>query len=205
MLVRRARRAGWVGRGAAVVGVVLAAALVLRWEAALQSAGDFLAVRDPLAQTDAVIAISGDGRERVRTAADLVHQGVATWLLVSGGPPGLPGSAAEMVGYAREAGMEDDRVLVDVGATSTVENAEGSARVMRAHGLRSAILVTSPYHMRRSVVIFRGTFHRQGLSVRAYPARDSFFEVEGWWKRRRDRELVFREYAKLAAYLVGFR
>ncbi|MGQ0571683.1 MAG: YdcF family protein [Armatimonadota bacterium] len=172
---------------------------------ALQAIGDFLVAGDPLRPSDAAIAISGDGRERVRTASALVTGGHARWLILSGGPPGQPGAAAELVRYAREHQVADAHMLVDATATSTVENAYGSARVMRTHGLRTAIVVTSPYHMRRTIIVFRAIFQPQGLAVRAFPALDSFFEVREWWTRRRDRELVLREYAKLAAYLVGFR
>jgi len=172
---------------------------------ALQAMGDFLVAGDPLRPSDAAIAISGDGRERVRTASALVTEGDARWLILSGAPPGQRGAAAELVRYAREYQIADARMLVDASATSTVENAYGSARVMRTHGLRTAIVVTSPYHMRRTIIVFRAIFQPQGLAVRAFPARDSFFEVREWWTRRRDRELVLREYAKLAGYLMGFR
>lgn len=168
---------------------------------ALQAMGDFLVAGDPLRPSDAAIAISGDGRERVRTASDLVTEGHARWLILSGAPP----AAADLMRYAREYQIADARILVDASATSTVENAYGSARVMRTHGLRTAIVVTSPYHMRRTIIVFRAIFQPQGLAVRAFPARDSFFEVREWWTRRRDRELVLREYAKLAGYLMGFR
>jgi uncharacterized SAM-binding protein YcdF (DUF218 family) len=184
---------------------VLAVVSVAGRDTLLQAAGDFLAVEDPIVQVDAVIAISGDGRERVRRASALVEQGVAGWLILSGGPSGLPGAADEMVRFAQGFGIADDRLLIDARATSTVENAVGSARLMRARGLRTAVLVTSPYHMRRAVIIFRRVFRSQGLSVRASPVRDSFFEVQRWWTRGRDRELVIREYAKLFAFLIGFR
>ena len=101
--------------------------------------------------------------------------------------------------------MARDQILMDDLGVSTVENARGSAQVMRAQGLRSAILVTSPYHMRRAAVIFRAFFRPAGLTVQAHPVQDSFFRPEGWWRHRSDRQLVIREYAKLVAFLVGIR
>lgn len=50
---------------AVAVAVLLA---LLSPERALQAVGDFLAVEDPLERADAVIAISGDGQERVGEA-----------------------------------------------------------------------------------------------------------------------------------------
>ena len=94
-------------------------------------------------------------------------------------------------------------LLLDEQATSTYENAVGSARLMQVHGLSSAILVTSPYHMRRAAIEFRSVFLPQGLTVRAFPAQDSFFRLERWWTRGKDRALVIREYLKLVAFLAG--
>lgn len=176
------------------VSVVLA-------EPALQAAGTFLAAEDPLAPADAVIAISGNNLERVRTAAQLLLDGYARWLILSGGPPPI----IEMQQLARGFGVPEEQILTDPSATTTLENAHGSARVMIAQGLRSAILVTSPYHMRRAIILFRDVFARQRLEVRAYPAQDSIFRADGWWRRRRDREFVLREYPKLLALLFGVR
>lgn len=183
--------------------LVLLSALILVSRTVLQAVGDFLAVSDPLTQSDAVIAISGDGEERVRTAVDLLTRGYGRWLILSGGPVGEPGSAAELAAYARKYHAPDGALLLDDRAVSTFGNAVGSAGVMRGHGLHSAILVTSPYHMRRAVIEFRSIFGPQGLTVRALPAQDSFFHLDGWWTRRRDRELVVREYLKLLAFLAG--
>ena len=183
--------------------LVLLGALVLASRTILQAVGDFLTVSDHLTPADAVIAISGDGEERVRTAVGLLTRGYGRWLILSGAPAGEPGSAAELAEYARKYHAPEGALLLDDRAVSTFGNAVGSARVMRARGLRSAILVTSPYHMRRAIVEFRSIFGSQGLTVRAFPAQDSFFHPDGWWTRRKDRELVIREYLKLAAFLAG--
>lgn len=189
---------------AASAGAVVIA--LLAHQALLQAVGDFLAPEDPLAPADAVIAISGDGRERVRTAAEIFHQGYVTWVVLSGGPAHRgSGSAQEMARYAQEFGTPAERILLDERATTTVANAQGSAQVMEERGLRRAILVTSPYHMRRAIIIFRAAFAPRGLSVQAYPARDSFLDLEAWWKRPQTRQFVLREYAKLVAFLIGIR
>lgn len=166
----------------------------------LQAAGNFLAASDPLRRSDAVIAIGGDGEERVRTAASLLRQGHGRVLIVSGGPGSGSRSADHLARWARRYGVAEENLLLDPTATTTTENAEGSAALMRAHGLRSAILVTSPYHMRRAAVIFRDRFRPLGMSVRAFPVPDSFFRMEGWWRRPPARRIVLREYLELVAF-----
>ena len=184
-----------------IIIVVLAA---LNRESLMQAMGDFLVVRDPLRSAEAAIAIAGDGA-RATEAALLVMQGYARWLIVSGGPyGGSRNSADTMVRDAFRLGLPRDRILVDRQATGTAENATGSADLMQQHGLRTAILVTSTYHMRRSILIFRREFGRRGLEVRAHPAEETFFRVERWWTRDFERRLVYGEYIKLVAFVLGW-
>ncbi len=190
-------------RQVVVIALGVLTALLLAHRAVLQAVGDFLVVQDPLTPADVVIAISGDGEERVREASKLFARGYGRWLLLSGGPGGGPGSAAELLVYARQYQVPQVHILIDDRATSTATNAEGAARVMRDAGLHTAILVTSPYHMRRAVVLFRRTFQNAGFSVRAHPVRDGFFDVRKWWTRPPERRIVLREYGKLLALLMG--
>jgi uncharacterized SAM-binding protein YcdF (DUF218 family) len=177
----------------------------------LQAIGDFLVVNDPLTPADAVITISGNGPERVTTSVDLLREGYGRWLLVSGGPYALGprrtrrNSAWVMRDQAIAAGVPSQQILMDDRAGSTYENAAGAARLMREHGLHTAIVVTSPYHARRAGVVFSRVFRAEGLAVRVRSAGDSFFGVHQWWTRRRDRDLVLREYIKLLAAWGGAR
>jgi uncharacterized SAM-binding protein YcdF (DUF218 family) len=174
----------------------------------LQALGDFLIVRDPLGPADVVIAVSGDGTgERARTAAAILLSGDAQWLILSGSRAGAaPGGATEaMRRVALRAGVPEHKILLDDRSASTRDNARRSARLMHARGLRSAIVVTSPYHARRAAWIFGSEFRARGLSVRIRPADNSFFNVREWWLRDRDRGLVISEYQKLLAHLVGLR
>ncbi|MDR7418905.1 MAG: YdcF family protein [Armatimonadota bacterium] len=195
----------WLALAAAVL---LAAGGVFR-DAALQAVGDFLVVNDPLEQADAVIAISGNGPERLTTAVALLRDGFARVLIISGGPYVLgrrPRNSAEVMrDEVLAAGVPAAQVLMDDRATSTYDNAVGAAALMRTHGLRTAFLVTSPYHTRRAAVIFRRVFHADGLRVRVRASEESFFDVRRWWERPRDRRLVYREYLKLLAATGGAR
>jgi uncharacterized SAM-binding protein YcdF (DUF218 family) len=172
-------------------------------EAWLQAVGDFLTVRDPLERADAVIAISGDGTgERAGLAAQIVRQGYGEWFIASGS---RGKSTWDMVDVALAAGIARERILVDDQAESTLENAEHSAALMGARGLRSAIVVSSTYHTRRAAWVFRSVFLPRGLRVRTTATENAYFIMREWWKRPDDRAFVLREYAKLLAFVVGFR
>jgi uncharacterized SAM-binding protein YcdF (DUF218 family) len=186
--------------------VVVASILIFSPRPVLQWAGNFLVVRDTLTRSDAVIAVSGDGPERVATSVELMRQGLARRLIISGGVYGPGINAAHVMrDQALQSGVLPNDILVDDQATSTAANALGAARVMNSHGLRSAILVTSPYHTRRAGMMFHRVFLREGLALRVHAVERSFFRVDGWWTRREDRHLVTGEYLKLIAYLGGIR
>ncbi|MDR7523572.1 MAG: YdcF family protein [Armatimonadota bacterium] len=168
----------------------------------LQAIGDYLVVREPLRPADVVIAISGDGTgERARAAARLVLKGYGRALIVSG-----PGSAARhMAEAAADEGLARERILVEDKADSTMENARFTADLMVRAGLRRAIVVTSAYHARRTAWAFRAEFAPRRLEARVWGIDNSYFTMERWWTRDVERTFVLREYAKLAAFLVGIR
>ena len=63
-------------------------------------------------------------------------------------------------------GVPEDKILVETRSINTRQNAQFSAEILRAHGLSHPILVTSAFHMNRSVL----NFEKQGVAVEPYPA-----------------------------------
>ena len=63
-------------------------------------------------------------------------------------------------------GVPDDKILVENQSINTTQNAQFSTKIMREKGFSKPILVTSAFHMKRSVV----DFAKQGMEVTAYPA-----------------------------------
>lgn len=63
-------------------------------------------------------------------------------------------------------GVPDDKILVETKSINTTQNAKFSTEILRGHGLSQPLLVTSAFHMKRSVL----NFEKQGVAVTAYPA-----------------------------------
>lgn len=63
-------------------------------------------------------------------------------------------------------GVPDDMIFTEENSINTTQNARFSAEILRSHGFRAPILVTSAFHMRRSVL----NFAKQGIEVTPYPA-----------------------------------
>ena len=185
-----------------LTGVLLAVAVA---GGSLVAVGHALAVEDPLAKSDVIVAVSGDNGPRTETAVALWKQGYAPLLLFSGAAldPDSVSSAELMKRDAIRLGVPAEAILVEPASATTEENARLVAQLMADKGLRTAILVTSPYHQRRASVLFGRTFAPNGLAFRNYPARDPAWDPDRWWMREPSRTLTLVELAKLSATVIG--
>jgi uncharacterized SAM-binding protein YcdF (DUF218 family) len=133
--------------------------------------------------------LDGDGRPgvaleaRLRAGVAAFHDGRAAWLLVTGA-----GEAGPMCARAVELGVPRAAILVEPTARSTRENALASAVIMRRERMERALVVTQPFHLRRSVRAFRRAgVIADGLAAGGAPVRPS---------------QLAREVVALAAYAV---
>lgn len=180
-----------------IPGVIVAVPLTV---AGLVGIGHALAVSDPLAKADAIVAISGDTGPRVVAAVDLWQKGYADVIVFSGGsqdPSSVP-SAELMKRQAVRLGVPEENIVLEPEAATTQQNARRVAELMNESGRRSAILVTSPYHQRRAAMHFSREFARFGLTFINRPAEDPRWSPERWWMNEPSRSLTVVELAKLA-------
>ncbi|MBI5563556.1 MAG: YdcF family protein [Chloroflexi bacterium] len=118
--------------------------------------------------------VRGDGQpgtslaRRAAHAASLDQQGYADFVMCSGGvgdnPPSEARAACRRV---MELGVPPEAIVYEEEAHSTEENAAFSAKLMRAHGWRSAILATDGFHLFRAAWMFQ----RAGITVYSSPAQ----------------------------------
>jgi uncharacterized SAM-binding protein YcdF (DUF218 family) len=103
--------------------------------------------------------------DRAVLAADLYKAGKAPLIIATGGNwpygPGVESEAADMAAILTRLGVPQSAILLEDQALDTAGNAAYSARIMAAHHLATALLVTSGIHMPRAVAAFRTA----GISV----------------------------------------
>jgi uncharacterized SAM-binding protein YcdF (DUF218 family) len=166
----------------------------------LAGIGHVLDVEDPLRPADVIVALSGDTGARTETAVDLWRRKLAP-LIIFAGASEDPNSVASGELMKRDAiarGVPEAAILVEPSSTTTQENALLVAALMRARGLSTAILVTSPYHQRRAANLFAREFAPANLTFTNYPARDPQWDPNTWWLRDPGRTLTAVEIAKLS-------
>lgn len=154
----------------------------------------------PLERSDAIIVISGDeDLARFREGLRLHRGGWAPKLIFSGAARSADSSNAEVMRRMAVAeGVPADAILTDHIGEDTYGNAVNTRRLMVEDGLRSAILVTSPYHLNRAVTTFRGVYRDTGIRVIGRSAPDGDWRKVSWWRESDTRALTVRELEKLA-------
>lgn len=174
---------------------VVLSVLFLARKPVLTAVGAFLVVQDPLEKVDVIIVLSG-GLERVEEAARLYREGFSQKLFLSG-PVGT------MVDEAVRAGVHSNDILSEQKAAHTYEHPLFVKPILEQHNYKSAIIVSSPYHMRRSKILFNSVFKKSGIHLVYRPVRDHWFDPNNWWKNKSGRSVVISEYKKLLVNMFG--
>ena len=195
--------------GAVVAIAVIAGLLVLLRERVLTAVGDFLIVQDALQPADVIHVIAGEDY-RTDYAIELYQQGYAPKLFFTGGwciPHGYyHGEHAKERSLA--AGVPTDVIAFDDSAvTSTYAEAQRLKEWMdhNPRPVRSVIVVSDPYHMRRASWIYRWVL---GSQVRIEMAPVPFSQAplqQQWWKDQASQRYVRDEYGKLAYNVLRYR
>ncbi len=115
---------------------------------------------------DGTGALCSSPANRLLTAVRL-HRKLHIPILLSGGQAySESGAEAEIASRILiSLGVAPEDILVETKSINTTQNARYSAEILREQGFRHPILVTSAFHMKRSVL----NFEKQGIEVIPYP------------------------------------
>lgn len=141
-------------------------------------------------KAEAIVVLTG-GRNRLKEAVKLLNAQAADKLFISGVFHGT--SLKELQNREDVEIFNSEQVTLDKRSTNTVENAKETAEWIREHKIKSIYLVTSNYHMPRSMVEFR--HYSPELKIIPYPVySDRVAKI--WWKNWHSCSLLFSEYNK---------
>jgi uncharacterized SAM-binding protein YcdF (DUF218 family)/glycosyltransferase involved in cell wall biosynthesis len=218
-LERRARRAGWDQRllrvyrrtrtRAVAIVVALAAAYGLVFETNLVWwAAEPLKLSAPPSKADAIVVFAGgvgeSGRagggaqERLKQAIDLYRGGYAPYLVFSSGFVYSFHEADAMRALAIDQGVPAGVIALEERATNTYQNVRNVDEILRDHRWRKILLISSPYHMRRALLVW----HKQAPEVEVVPTpstQSQFYDHERGVTLEQLRGLA-QEYIAIFAY-----
>ena len=94
-------------------------------------------------------------RERMLKAIELYREGFGNCILVSGGAVVNKFTEAEiMAEYAYNKNIPADKLILETKSTNTFENARNSYKILKPVEDLSVLVVTSPFHVKRSRLLF---------------------------------------------------
>lgn len=108
---------------------------------------------------DVIVVLFGNGdgtneglgpesQRRARYGVKLLQDGLADKIIFSGG---YPDGSDLMADFARQLGVPAEEIIVENRSYDTLSNWEYSTEIMRAHDWRSALLVSSVFHLTRTL------------------------------------------------------
>lgn len=140
-----------------------------------------------------------DNVDRLIATYDLLRAGRARKVIVSGGALrlGLPTEAEFLSGQLQAWGIPPERIIVEAQARNTAENATLSKALIEAEQAGSVLMVTSAFHLPRSLETFRAAGLNPDTLAVDYRMRDPSAD-EHWLPRAEylaESSAAIREFA----------
>jgi uncharacterized SAM-binding protein YcdF (DUF218 family) len=169
---------------------------------------DYLVVKEKPKRADVIIVLGGELKgERTREAVRLYKEGMGKKLLFSDGTDLSWRTKAieEMTDLAKELGIPKEAIVKEAASKSTFENAKYTLKIMKQHNWKSAIIVTTNWHTRRSQYIFEKIYQNSGIQLTYAAAPDPHHKsFANWWKDSEKQQVVLTEWAKLLIYWLKY-
>lgn len=155
-------------------------------------------VADTDTRTDAIVVLTG-GAGRLSEGVDLLAAGRAEMLFISGVHRGI--DVAHLLRLVRREGSSLECCMaLGHSADDTQGNARETAAWMRRQGYDSLRLVTSNYHMRRSLLEFRRAM--PDVLIIPNPVFPPRVKAKSWWHWPGTAQLLASEYTKYLIALI---
>lgn len=148
--------------------------------------------------TDAIVVLTG-GMGRVEEGIKLYRQHHADWLFLVGVDPSV--RKGEL--YPDVPGNRDGTgVVLEKVSRNTLENALLAREVIVRKKVGSIRLITSRYHMKRAILIFKNVLPKN-IAIYPHPV-DSKNLKEAWWNHRGSSRLLLGEFYKYCMFRFFF-
>lgn len=108
--------------------------------------------------------------------------------------------ASYMCEQARYMGVPSQAIFVEQEALHTRENAEYVLTLLKQHGMRRVILVTSPFHQQRTYLTFAKVFQPYDIQIINYYAQTGEWHPLTWFFSAEHRKLVKSERERIKTY-----
>jgi uncharacterized SAM-binding protein YcdF (DUF218 family) len=193
------------------VGVIIVLLLVsLIGYLFLRAAGAYLIISDYLIPVDAIIIMGGGDEGRMNEALELYREKYARIVILT-----ETGERIEEFDYLQSFdlriqllnnGIPSGNILItDSEVTSTLEEAHAVKQLLERRQFSSAIIVTDPYHTKRTSIIFKDVFSEQDIRLYFRPVTPSWYNSRTWFLTADGWKYTILEHVKLLAYKLDLQ
>ncbi len=176
----------------AIIGLVVITALFIDFSYKTFS------YRQTTKKADAIVVLAG-GKGRVEEGVRLFQEKRAGYLIFVGVDPSVRKSDLYHVKGGESFAQN---VILEKASRNTLENAIFGRDVIVSRDIRSILLITSRYHLKRSSILFRNSLPKD-INIIPYPV-DSTNLKESWWNHGGSFHLLFREFYKYCLFRMFF-
>jgi uncharacterized SAM-binding protein YcdF (DUF218 family) len=169
--------------------------------------GEALVTTRHLTDPDAILALASHEWERLPEASRLALIYPDARVLLT--EPVRPTAyncykCAERREWLASLGVDEARiVLLPRRVQNTYDEAVAAREYSREHGIHRLMIVTSPYHTRRTFATFSSVFSDVPIALGVLAGVESPARPDRWWMASYDRGYVAYEWAALVWYAVG--
>lgn len=147
---------------------------------------------------DAIVVLAG-GKGRIEEGIRLYREGKGTRLFFIGVDPSVKKTDL----YKEIRGVRSsNQVYLEKVSRNTLENAIFARELISQYNVRSMLLITSRYHMKRSLLIFRNLLPKD-IAIYPHPVAGKS-TVDAWWSHSGSLRLLFSEFYKYCLYRIIF-
>ncbi len=133
----------------------------------------------PVTNEEAIVVLTGD-HGRIPKALELLRLRGSPMLVISGIRHGI--TLTELVNQQGDSTINIHeiwkKIVVEAASSSTIENAQETAKILQRSSMKRVVLVTSEYHMFRAAAIFRAG--APGYDYMEYPLAAEVAEISLW-------------------------
>ncbi|MBI5874238.1 MAG: YdcF family protein [Deltaproteobacteria bacterium] len=128
-------------------------------------------------KADAIVVLAG-GRGRVDSGLELFEKKKGDYLIIVGADKG---ATLESIFFKKTVRLDKRKIILEKESASTYENAQETKKIIESMNIKSIILLTSFYHMKRASYLFSHELSPQ-TALYLYPVATPNFDEKAWWK-----------------------
>jgi uncharacterized SAM-binding protein YcdF (DUF218 family) len=155
--------------------------------------GNWLTTGENPRKADIIICLNLSNA-RIQKAVDLYNRGYSGKILAT-----FPSSRDKIIKHGVAA---KDVLSLYTLHNSTFEEAIHAIEFLHRQNLRSALIVTDPFHMYRAKWTYRHLNEKDAIEL-TYTAAEHLQSPDMWWRERKDRRFVLTEIPKIAYYWIA--